>query len=142
MVEFLRGKVSERKLRLFACACCRRVWSLMTDERSRDGVTVRERYEDGAATSGEVESAADAARRGRADIRRACIVAYGDREDGPEVGPAYAAGAASNAASGNYHPVSWFVSRAVACVSGLSWENALVEESKALSSLLRDIAGP
>src|SRR5262245_28414862 len=109
MLRFLRGKVSERKLRLFACACCRRVWSLMTDERSRNGVMVRERYEEGDATSDEVESAADAARRARADIRRPFRFAANVREDSPEVGPAYAAGAASNTASGNYHPISWFV---------------------------------
>jgi hypothetical protein len=32
MLEFLREKASERKLRLFACACCRRVWNLLSDK--------------------------------------------------------------------------------------------------------------
>jgi len=35
MLDFLRGKVSERKLRLFALACCERIDSLISDPRSR-----------------------------------------------------------------------------------------------------------
>jgi len=35
MLEFLRGRASERKLRLFALACCQRIDSLISDPRSR-----------------------------------------------------------------------------------------------------------
>jgi hypothetical protein len=52
MLSYLMGRASNRKLRLFACACCRQVWDLLSD-RSRAAVEVAERYADGRATERE-----------------------------------------------------------------------------------------
>src|SRR5262245_7989473 len=57
MLEFLRGRISDRKLRLFGCACCRRIWHLLSDQRSRDAVMVAELYADGRASREEREEA-------------------------------------------------------------------------------------
>ena len=48
MLVFLcQEGASERKLRLYGCACCRQVWHQMTSKRSRNAVDTAERYANG-----------------------------------------------------------------------------------------------
>jgi hypothetical protein len=55
MLQALQGRVSERKLRLFGVACCRRFWDQMWHERSRRMIELIERFADGRATAEEIE---------------------------------------------------------------------------------------
>lgn len=46
MLAFLGKKVSDRKIRLFAAACCRKVWPMLTDPRSQSAVVAAENLAD------------------------------------------------------------------------------------------------
>ncbi len=47
MLYFLRGTAGQRKLLLFGCACCRRIWRLIPAGPSRRGVEALEEFLDG-----------------------------------------------------------------------------------------------
>src|SRR5262245_29895219 len=42
LVQWPDARVTSRKRRLFACACCRWAWDRLADRRSRDAVEVAE----------------------------------------------------------------------------------------------------
>jgi hypothetical protein len=74
MLDYLEGKASDRKLRLFACACARRYWHLLvytgsreegrpTDNTPRQAVALAERHAEGLAGDDDLEEV-----RGRAEM--------------------------------------------------------------------------
>ena len=63
----------EREQTLYACACCRSIWHLLTDPRSRQAVEVAERFAEGQATAEELSAALSLAWQAHRDIEQAWI---------------------------------------------------------------------
>lgn len=62
MLAFLRGKTSDRKLRLFAVRCCQSACSLLQSRIYRDAIEVSEQFADGLASD-------DRLRKARSQVR-------------------------------------------------------------------------
>ncbi|HTU20858.1 MAG TPA: hypothetical protein VMG10_22590 [Gemmataceae bacterium] len=84
MLAYLGERASSRKRRLFACACVRRIWPLLRDDRLRQAVKVGERFADGRVPMKILEKAQRLARRLReereaAELREATWMARAAR---------------------------------------------------------------
>ena len=57
MLLSLGDRATERKVRLFACACCRLIWPMIDDPSARSAVEEAERFADGFATQDQLAAA-------------------------------------------------------------------------------------
>ena len=103
----------DRLARLYASACVRRVWHLLTDERSRTAVEVAERYAEGAATLDELKTAACAA------YDSAACAAYDSAACA-----AYASAAAAYAAAAYDSAAAAYASAACAAYAAAAYDSA------------------
>jgi hypothetical protein len=125
MLEFLRSNTSDRKLRLFACACCRRIWQEVGSE-CREVVAIAERHADGLVSE--------------ADLHRAWEQGDASRFlPAPRRGSEWGDLAAKSTASRKWEKRSWWSRAATTAERARS---AVVEDERpAQVSLLKDIVG-
>jgi hypothetical protein len=114
---------TNRRLRLFACACCRSIWPLLTDPRSRAAVEVSERFADGRATDRELREASTAAY----EVTRLTV----------DEAALYAAFAASGVAEEE----SWLFEPAHVAANAASAGGHPEEERRRQCDILRDLFG-
>jgi hypothetical protein len=114
--------LSERKLRLFGCACVRGVWRDLPEDALREAVETCERIADGQATAEELEAAraaADATYQGIGDIiadhSAIAVTALCGRKPWFPMGEGSAAGISAVAAEARFdHATPFHVARAQA----------------------------
>jgi hypothetical protein len=116
MLTFLRGRTTERKIRLFGVACCRRVWDLITSRRSHEAIEVAERWADGEVSDQVFWAASERAREAYGELNR-----YNRRTEGTvrkRVGDRKAINSAMNAVT---YAVHWAIGMDGL---GLAWSSA------------------
>src|SRR5436190_24298473 len=78
MLEFIRNRISTRKLRLFACECCRRIWHRLPDCRSQEAIEVTESNIEGIASLQDLKVALNQAQQAQQDAGASSRHDYGE----------------------------------------------------------------
>jgi hypothetical protein len=120
-----------RKLQLYACGCCRRIWEYIKDVRCRNAVEVAELYIDGLATEEQFDVAFDA-------VEQACDEIIKGYPESVEQIAAYAAQMAIRAPSDVAFPVASVLSLVQTPGGGAE---SLNRHLVALMDLFRDVFG-
>jgi hypothetical protein len=131
MLDFLHraGHGSKRQHRLYAAACCRQVWHLLEDERSRRAVEVAEQFADGVVTDED-----------RAAAHTAAMAAWSGRK-GESTERMFASLAAALAAGGATRAAVRGAGLAVKWSADDSHRAAEAAKRKEQAAILRDVVG-
>jgi hypothetical protein len=145
MLDFLGSKVSKRKRRLLAVACCRRIWHLLEDEGARRAVETAESFADGLASKKQLSRACAKAWKLAIEVVSAEIEEGSPPLSAGRVGnPANAAAAlAAEKVSENVFVHAALAPAQVALANGEfeSQEDACAAEYKCQAALIRDLFG-
>lgn len=152
MLEYLHDRVSDRKLRLFACACARRLWPLLTNEQGRQAIEVAERFANGRATKSDLEKAWTGAEAARVTAQNVARSTRGEASE--SVWDAQASAWAAQAAASAASRAAWWAAKTAATVGDAAaaaraarttldddWIQTAAAEPNAQAALLREVIG-
>jgi hypothetical protein len=138
LLDFLYGKTTQRKLRLFACACCRQLGPLLTESQLRHVLPSAEQFADGLLGARErVTSRRNLLVASRSAAASVAWAVYWASSGNAAESVQNAAEAAAEAAS----QAAREAARATGADEGAAWDSAREPALEAQADLLRHIIG-